>query len=130
MTLLVEIDPVVRAEADERARRGQWKGNLGAQEENLLSRVELIGRTVEVLRRLHSENEQRKLIIDQLLQQKRSGAMTRLNLPSMSVSFILRKSCSFHFPMPTAQPRIRFLMRRLVSPGNLPSQVPRSLLLD
>ena len=87
MTLLLEIDPVVKAEVEERARRGQWKGNLGGQEENLLSRVELIGRTVEVLRKIHGENEQRKLIIDQLLRQKQAGALpTRmLNLPSVSV---------------------------------------------
>jgi len=63
MTLLLEIDPRVRAEAEERARRGQWKGQLGAHEDNLLSRVDLIGRTVEVLRRIHRENEERKLII-------------------------------------------------------------------
>ena len=66
MGLLIEIDPDVRAEAEEKARRGQWKGNLGAAEENLLSRVDLICRTVEVLRRVHLENEQRKLIIAQL----------------------------------------------------------------
>lgn len=66
MTLLVEIDPSVRAEAEERARRGQWKGQLGAQEDNLLSRVDLISRTVEVLRRVHRENEERKLIIASL----------------------------------------------------------------
>lgn len=68
MNLLIEIDPAVRAEAEERARRGQWKGSLGAQEDNLLSRVDLIGRTVKVLRRLHQENEQRKVIIGQLVQ--------------------------------------------------------------
>jgi hypothetical protein len=69
MTLLVEIDPEVRLEAEERARRGQWKGVVSSQEENLLSRVDLISRTVIVLRRLHEENEQRKLIIGQLIQE-------------------------------------------------------------
>jgi len=73
MTLLLEIDPSVRAEAEERARRGQWKGQLGAQEDNLLSRVDLISRTVEVLRRVHRENEERKLIIASLT---RGGAAT------------------------------------------------------
>jgi hypothetical protein len=63
MNLLLEIDPDVRAEAEGRARRGQWKGSMGAQEENLLSRVDLITRAVVVLRRVHSENEQRKQII-------------------------------------------------------------------
>ena len=66
MTLLLEIDPRVRAEAEERARRGQWKGQLGAHEDNLLSRVDLISRTVDVLRRIHQENEERKLIIASL----------------------------------------------------------------
>jgi hypothetical protein len=66
MTLLLEIDPSVRAEAEERARRGQWKGQLGAHEDNLLSRVDLISRTVEVLRRIHRENEERKLMIASL----------------------------------------------------------------
>lgn len=69
MNLLIEIDPAVRAEAEERARRGQWKGTIGAQEDNLLSRVDLISRSVQVLRRLHHENEQRKGIIDQLIQE-------------------------------------------------------------
>jgi hypothetical protein len=33
MNLLVEIDPNVRIEAEERARRGQWKGSTGAPED-------------------------------------------------------------------------------------------------
>jgi hypothetical protein len=66
MNLLVEIDPKVRIEAEERARRGQWKGSIGAQEDNLLSRVDLITRTVDVLRRVHRENEERKVIIMEL----------------------------------------------------------------
>jgi hypothetical protein len=66
MNLLVEIDPKVRVEAEERARRGQWKGSIGAQEDNLLSRVDLITRTVDVIRRVHRENEERKVIIVEL----------------------------------------------------------------
>ena len=65
MELLVEIDPVVKAEHEDRTRRG---GAAAASEEHLLSRVELIGRTVQVLKRVHKENEERKLIIQQLLQ--------------------------------------------------------------
>lgn len=65
-SLLLEIDPTVRAEADERACRGQWKGNIGAQEDNILSRVDLISRAVDVLRRIHRENEERKQIIASL----------------------------------------------------------------
>ena len=79
MTLLLEIDPTVRAEAEERARRGQWKGNFGAQEDNLLNRVDLIGRAVEVLRRIHRENEERKHIIASLT---RSGAGSNLGFGS------------------------------------------------
>ena len=70
--LLVEIDPVVKAEHEDRARRG-------ATEDHLLSRVELIGRTVDVLRRVHKENEERKLIIQQLLQSQASATSASLN---------------------------------------------------
>jgi Helix-loop-helix DNA-binding domain len=70
MNLLIEVDPEVRAEADERSRRGLWKGSLGAQDDNLLSRVDLISRTVSVLRRIHNENEERKAFINQLVLQR------------------------------------------------------------
>jgi len=83
MTLLLEIDPSVRAEAEERARRGQWKGQLGAQEDNLLSRVDLISRTVEVLRRIHHENEERKLIIASLTRGGASGGGVGAGLGSL-----------------------------------------------
>lgn len=75
--LLVEIDPVVRAEHEDRMRRG-------ATEEHLLSRVELIGRTVEVLRRVHRENEERKLIIQQLLQGKPATAASFTAVPAVA----------------------------------------------
>jgi hypothetical protein len=68
MNLLVEIDPKIRIEAEERARRGQWKVRIGAQEENLLGRVDLITRTADVLRRVHRENEERKVVIAELTQ--------------------------------------------------------------
>jgi hypothetical protein len=66
MNLLVEIDPKVRTEAEEKARRGQWKGSIGAQEDNLLTRADLITRTADVLRQVHRENEERKVIIMEL----------------------------------------------------------------
>jgi hypothetical protein len=66
MNLLAEIDPAVRIEAEERARRGQWKEGIGAQEDSLLTRVETITRTVDALRRVHRENEERKVIIMEL----------------------------------------------------------------
>jgi hypothetical protein len=75
MNLLVEIDPKVRIEAEERARRGQWKGSIGAQEDNLLSRVDLITRTVDVLRRVHRENEERKVIIGELTRGGSGGGL-------------------------------------------------------
>ena len=90
--LLLEIDPVVRAEADDRARRGQWKGTLGGQEDNILSRVELIGRSVEILGRVHKENEQRKLIIEQLLQRPPSTSTTSSYLQLANVSFLVMES--------------------------------------
>mmetsp|Transcript_32451 Transcript_32451/g.67673 ORF Transcript_32451/g.67673 Transcript_32451/m.67673 type:complete len:312 (-) Transcript_32451:231-1166(-) len=109
MNLLLEIDPVVRAEAEDRAKRGQWKGNIGAQEENLLSRVDLITRAIEVLRRVHKENEDRKLIIEQLLrnaknEQPTPSAETSLNLhlqrrsanPGPSAASAAAASQSFH----------------------------------
>jgi hypothetical protein len=63
MNLQVEIDPKVRIEAEERARRGQWQGSINDQEHNLFSRADLITRTVDVLHRVHLENEERKIII-------------------------------------------------------------------
>lgn len=87
--LLLEIDPVVRAEAEDRAKRGQWKSTAGGQEDNILSRVELIGRTVEVLRRVHKENEQRKLIIEQLLQRPANTSTNTTFMPLTNVSPVL-----------------------------------------
>lgn len=74
MNLLLEIDPTVRTEVEERQLRGQWKGSSGTQDDNVLSRVELISRTVDVLRRVHNENEERKRIIASLTQQTRASA--------------------------------------------------------
>lgn len=73
--LLIEIDPEVRAETQERAKRGQFNGKINdgvpqQQEENVLSRVDLISRTAEVLRRVHRENEERKQIIASLVDGK------------------------------------------------------------
>lgn len=80
MSVLLEIDPDVRAEAEEKAIKGQWKGigRDGSSEDNMLSRVELIGRAVEVLRRVHTENEERKQIIATLMRRSAGG----VNLPA------------------------------------------------
>ena len=73
MNLLIEIDPETRTEAEDRTRKGQWKGPSGVQEESVLSRVDLISRTVEVLRRVHAENEERKQIISRLMENSRAS---------------------------------------------------------
>lgn len=73
MALLLEIDPEVRADAEERASKGQCKRSLGAHEDNVLSRVDLIATAVRVLRRVHTENVKHKKMIDEFLKNK-SGA--------------------------------------------------------
>ena len=73
MALLLEIDPDVRADAEERASKGQCKRSLGAHEENVLSRVDLIATAVRVLRRVHTENEKHKKMIDDFLKNKGEG---------------------------------------------------------
>jgi Helix-loop-helix DNA-binding domain len=70
MSLLLEIDPEVRADAEERASKGQCKRSLGAHEDNVLSRVDLIGTAVRVLRRVHTENEKHKKMIEDFLKNK------------------------------------------------------------
>jgi len=91
MSLLLEIDPDVRAEVEEKSRRGQFKGVLAASEDNLLSRVDLISRAVDVLRRLHRENEERKLIIAALLEESSPKAAT--GAPKREVSFVSPGFC-------------------------------------
>jgi hypothetical protein len=70
MNLLLEIDPNLRKDTEEyRVRRGKSKaggGAAGAHDDNLLSRVDLISHAVEVLRRVHRENEERKKVITAL----------------------------------------------------------------
>jgi hypothetical protein len=68
--LLLEIDPEVRAEAEEKASKGQCKRSLGAHEDNVLSRVDLISTTIKVLRRIHQENEKHKRVIEDLAKGK------------------------------------------------------------
>lgn len=68
VNLLVEIDPEVRNDVSERLRRAHLKGHTDVSlEDNLISRTDLIGYAVKVLRRVHAENEGRKAIIDRLL---------------------------------------------------------------
>jgi hypothetical protein len=107
--LLVEVDAGVRIEVEEeRLRRAQARGeavhpaagqggpsspsspSLLLAEENLLSRVDLIDRATNVLRRIHRENEQRKVLIDQLIFQQR----LRVNPSSSSASTAAASSAS------------------------------------
>lgn len=68
--LLNEIDCELRgADADVRDTCRHDKYQVANSEESFLSRVELITRTTQVLRRIHRENEERKLIVDRLLEQ-------------------------------------------------------------
>ena len=89
MTILIQIDPQVKHEAQERARRGLSKGGpAGAHDDNLLSRVDLVNRTAEVLRRIHQENEQRKKIIETLIAKTGiSNIDSKLNLDPVSILF-------------------------------------------
>lgn len=79
--LLIEVDTT---EAADRARRGE-----GA-DEHLLSRVELISRTVHVLGRVHKENEERKLIIQHLLQKS-------ANVVHSNIGFLDKVRCILDF---------------------------------
>ncbi|KAL7575729.1 hypothetical protein ACA910_003063 [Epithemia clementina (nom. ined.)] len=112
MTLLLEIDPGVQAEAEDRARRsGQLKSS---QDDNLLlSRVDLISRTVEVLRRVHKENEERKVIIEQLIHGASSAPQP--NLSSIS---------TFH-----AQPQPSLLSLPVLPALGSQTTIPLSLFL-
>ena len=74
MALLLEIDPEVREEAEDRASKGQLKRVLGAHEDNVLSRVDLIATSIKVLKRVHEENEKHKQMVEELL--KGNGAKT------------------------------------------------------
>lgn len=77
MALLLEIDPEVRADAEERASKGQCKRSLGAHEENVLSRVDLIATAVRVLRRVHGDNEKHKKMIEGFLKNGKGDSMAR-----------------------------------------------------
>ena len=70
MGLLLDIDPEVRAEAEERASKGQCKRSLGAHEDNVLSRVDLIATAIKVLKRVNGENEKHKKMVEDLLKGK------------------------------------------------------------
>lgn len=67
-SLLLEIDPDVRTEASERA--GPSADDSG------LSRVDLIAHAIKALRRVHSENEERKLLVARLVERRAAAATT------------------------------------------------------
>mmetsp|Transcript_16677 Transcript_16677/g.23504 ORF Transcript_16677/g.23504 Transcript_16677/m.23504 type:complete len:355 (-) Transcript_16677:337-1401(-) len=70
MALLMEIDPAVKAEAEEKARRTNGRpANVKVNDLDssaLINRVDLISRAVTALERVHKENEERKLLIADL----------------------------------------------------------------
>lgn len=73
--LIFAIDPQLKAEAEERARKTQGAARAGAvNESQLLSRVELVNGAVATLSRVHKENEMNKLIIDQLMRGGLAGS--------------------------------------------------------
>jgi hypothetical protein len=96
MALLVDIDPSIKGEADrEKMRKGrQGKKTttntsattattalFGDSENPLMSRVDLISRTVIVLDRLNRENKQQRLLIQQLSSCGGVGALFPTSLP-------------------------------------------------
>jgi len=81
MGLLLDIDPEVRADAEDRAAKGQCKRSLGAHEDNVLSRVDLISTAIRVLKRTHTENELHKKIIQDLVKSKSSTEATPKTSP-------------------------------------------------
>jgi hypothetical protein len=88
--LLVEIDPEVRAMVEERAPGGVGRP-LGAHEDGALSRVDLIDRTVTVLRRIHQENEQSKALIDRMMRLR--DLPVQLDLPGRDEVRRIQKHC-------------------------------------
>ena len=127
MELLIEIDPVVRAEHQDRARRGI----AGTADDHALSRVELINRTVEVLHRVHKENEERKLIIQQLLEKPASPPTM---LDSLLASKVGHTYLFFLCPCKASskQPFLFSFFNRLgsLTRTRLPSATPASNSLD
>jgi hypothetical protein len=65
MALIFVIDPQLKAEAEERAKKVQG-GRATSAENPILSRVELINSAVMTLERIHRENEERKMVIAHL----------------------------------------------------------------
>ena len=65
LALVFMIDPELKAEAEERARKNQ--GTKTTNTENpMLNRLELINNAVAILERIHRENEELKMIVAHL----------------------------------------------------------------
>jgi hypothetical protein len=63
LELIFEIDPNLKAEAEIRARQSSYRGRIPSIEHCLLSRVEILDHGIMTLRRIHRENEDRKLAL-------------------------------------------------------------------
>ena len=84
-SLLWDIDSkMMRTEIESRAQRGKKQSNLPS-EDIILSRVDLINFTITLLRRLHTENEQRKEIIATLTRTGTGAFDAGVNLTSPSL---------------------------------------------
>lgn len=85
MALVFLIDPELKAEAEERRRKSHSNRILHTTElEAMLSRVELINSAVIIMKRIHRENEERKVVISHLsmgLLAARSGSAGQQALP-------------------------------------------------
>lgn len=97
MALLVQIDPSMKAEAEDRARKSQVKAGADVDSSNLINRVELISRAATVLERVHRENEERKILIKELTSRLGGGAGTGANVSGTGEQVCrLLSSCDNH----------------------------------
>jgi hypothetical protein len=71
MSLLVKVDPTIKAEMEEqeKCKKNYNKASHSSEGENLaLNRVDLISRTVTVIARMYRQNEDQKALIAELTQ--------------------------------------------------------------
>lgn len=73
LELIFEIDPNLKAEAEIRARQSSYRGRVPNIEHSLLSRVEILDHGIMTLRRIHRENEDRKLALAHIVKEDPSA---------------------------------------------------------
>lgn len=89
--LVFAIDPQLKKEAEERAKKNPHGGRSLTADNALLSRVELLNCAVATLQHVHQENEERKMVIarlaEGLLGRKGNGAApSHSGLPPSSLA--------------------------------------------